>query len=99
MGIVQWFVPIEGLDSYYKQIKQLLSQELDFKLEADNIERIAKNFAANERVRFPVPVRELSTSRVITTTFVEGIKIADAPGLNAIGVNKKDVAERLVRAY
>jgi predicted unusual protein kinase regulating ubiquinone biosynthesis (AarF/ABC1/UbiB family) len=99
IAIVQWFVPVEGLDSYYLQIKQLLGQELDFKLEADNIERIAKNFADNVKVRFPVPVRELSTSRVLTSTFVEGIKIADSPALASAGIDKKDLAQRLVRAY
>jgi predicted unusual protein kinase regulating ubiquinone biosynthesis (AarF/ABC1/UbiB family) len=99
MAIVQWFVPVEGLDSYYLQIKQLLGQELDFKLEADNIERIARNFSENARMRFPVPVRELSTSRVLTSTFVEGIKIADGPGLASAGIDKKDLAQRLVRAY
>ncbi len=99
MGIVQWFVPVQGLDAYYHQIKELLSQELDFALEADNIERIAKNFAADERVVFPKPVRELSTRRVLTTTFVEGVKLSDVAALDALGVDKKDVARRLVRLY
>ena len=53
LGIVQFFVPVQGLDAYYHQIKELLSQELDFALEADNIESIAKNFAKDPRVVFP----------------------------------------------
>jgi predicted unusual protein kinase regulating ubiquinone biosynthesis (AarF/ABC1/UbiB family) len=99
MGIVQWFVPVQGLDAYYHQIRELLSQELDFVLEADNIERIAKNFSGDEMVVFPKPVRELSTNRVLTTTFVEGVKLSDGPALDALGVDKKDVARRLVRLY
>jgi ubiquinone biosynthesis protein len=99
MAIVQWFVPIEGLDSYYHQIRDLLRQELDFQLEADNIERIAKNFENDPRVVFPVPIRELSTTRVLTSTFVEGIKIADVHALEAAGIDKKDLAQRLVRTY
>jgi predicted unusual protein kinase regulating ubiquinone biosynthesis (AarF/ABC1/UbiB family) len=99
MAIVQWFVPIQGLDAYYHQIKELLSQELDFKLEADNIERIARHFAKDARVTFPVPIRELSTRRVLTTTFVEGKKLSDLAGLEAMGVDKKELASRLVRVY
>ncbi len=99
MAIVQWFVPIDGLDSYYLQIRELLKQELDFQLEADNIERIAKNFANDPRVAFPSPIRELSTKRVLTSTFVDGIKIADVHALEAAGIDKKDLAERLVRTY
>ncbi len=99
MRIVQWFVPVEGLDAYYHQIKELLSQELDFELEADNIERIAKNFANDPDVVFPEPVRELSTRRVLTTTFVEGVKLSDLAALDRAGVDKKEIARRLVRLY
>lgn len=99
LGIVQWFVPLQGLDSYYEQIKQLLTQELDFELEAASIERISQNFARDPRVLFPTPIRELSTKRVLTTTFVEGKKLSDAAGLAELGIDRKDVARRLVRAY
>lgn len=99
MTIVQWFVPVQGLDEYYKQIKELLRQELDFTLEADNIERIAKNFVNDDRVLFPFPIRELSTSRVITTTFVEGKKLSDLSGLDAMGIDKKELANRFVRVF
>jgi predicted unusual protein kinase regulating ubiquinone biosynthesis (AarF/ABC1/UbiB family) len=99
MTIVQWFVPVQGLDAYYHQIRGLLRQELDFTLEADNIERIAKHFTKDSRVIFPTPVRELSTSRVITTTFVDGRKLSDLAGLEAMGIDKKELASRLVRVY
>ena len=99
MQIVQWFVPVQGLDSYYYQIRELLTQELDFVLEADNIERIAKHFQADDRVVFPEPVRELCTKRVLATTFVEGLRLSDTAGLDALGVDKKDIARRLVRVY
>jgi ubiquinone biosynthesis protein len=99
MSIVQWFVPVQGLDAYYHQVKALLSQELDFALEADNIERIEKNFASDQRVAFPKPVRELCTGRILTTTFVQGVKVSDVAALGVLGVNKRDVAERLVRVY
>jgi ubiquinone biosynthesis protein len=99
MGIVQWFVPVKGLDAYYFQIRELLTQELDFELEAGNIERIAKNFLEDDLVVFPEPVRELCTKRVLTTTFVEGLRASDVAGLDALGVDRKDVATRLVRLY
>jgi predicted unusual protein kinase regulating ubiquinone biosynthesis (AarF/ABC1/UbiB family) len=99
LAIVQWFVPVQGLDGYYHQIKEMLSRELDFTLEADNIEKISKNFAADSRVLFPTPIRELSTKRVITTSFVEGKKLGDIPGIEKMGIDKKELASRLVRAY
>jgi predicted unusual protein kinase regulating ubiquinone biosynthesis (AarF/ABC1/UbiB family) len=97
--VVQWFVPLKGLDGYYHQIKDLLKRELDFKAEADNVERISKKFERDPRVIFPVPVRQLSTSRVLTSTFVEGKKLTDLAGLDAMGIDKKELAGRLVRVY
>jgi len=99
LGIVQAFVPIQGLDAYYHQIKELLSEELDFALEADHIERIAKNFTANPRVVFALPIRTLSTKRVLTTEWLDGVKVSDVAALRALGVDKKDVATRLVQLY
>ncbi|MDB4944848.1 MAG: Ubiquinone biosynthesis monooxygenase UbiB [Labilithrix sp.] len=99
IAIVQWFVPVKGLDAYYHQIKDLLRQELDFVAEADNIEKIALNFEKDPRVHFPTPLRELSTSRVLTTTFVEGKKLTDIAGLDAMGIDRKELANRLVRVY
>lgn len=99
MAIVQWFVPVQGLDAYYHQIKELLSQELDFKAEADNIEKIARNFEKNPRVKFPVPIRSHSTGRVLTTTFVDGVRIGDLAALDTLDIDKRDLASRLVRVY
>jgi ubiquinone biosynthesis protein len=99
MQIVQFFVPVRGLEAYYHQIRELLTQELDFALEADHIERIAKNFTGDASVVFPRPVRDVCTARVLTTTFVEGVKISDVSRLDALGVDKKDVARRIVRLY
>lgn len=99
MGIVQAFVPVQGLDAYYHQIRELLSQELDFGLEAAHIERISKNFEGNDRVVFARPVRELCTRRVLTTAWVDGVKVSDVAALSTLGVDKSDVATRLVRLY
>ncbi len=99
LGIIQWFVPLRGLDGYYHQIKELLEQELDFVREADSIETISRNFVEDPNVIFPRPIRELSTHRVLTTTFVEGKKISDIEAIDAFGIDKADLAKRLVRAF
>ena len=99
MQIVEWFVPVQGLDAYYHQIKELLEQELDFGLEADNIEIISKNFEKDPAVRFPTPVRGHSTKRVLTTTFVTGWKVSDLAALDAAGIDKKAVAKKLVEVF
>jgi predicted unusual protein kinase regulating ubiquinone biosynthesis (AarF/ABC1/UbiB family) len=41
----------------------------------------------------------MSTERVLTTTFVVGTKVGDIATIDALGLDKKDLARRMVRAY
>lgn len=99
LRIIHVFYPIEGLDAYYTQIRLLLREELDFKQEAANVERIAKNFKPEAKVVFPTVIPERSTSRVLTTLFIEGTKLTDREGLERLGIDRADIAQRLVRSY
>jgi ubiquinone biosynthesis protein len=99
MMIIQTFVPVRGLDAYYHQIRQMITEELDFQREAANIERLAKNFENDPKVVFPRVIPEVSTRHVLTTTFVEGVKVGDTPAIEAIGVDRKELARRIVRTY
>ncbi|AKT38293.1 uncharacterized protein CMC5_024380 [Chondromyces crocatus] len=99
MTIVSLFVPVRGLDAYYHQVRAMISEELDFALEATNIVRISENFAGQDRVRFPKPVGGYCTHRVMTTTFVEGVKVGDLAALEALGVDRKELARRIVQTF
>ena len=102
MRIVQWFVPVQGLDNYYREIRALLLEELDFNREAQNITRIRSNFVKPDvpsNVETPEVVPELSTSRVLTLTFVEGVKVSALDELERLGVNRADLAKQIVHAF
>ncbi|MGH7677880.1 MAG: ABC1 kinase family protein, partial [Gemmatimonadaceae bacterium] len=97
MELVQFVVRIRGLESYHADIAELIRQELDFELEARNIETIAANFQGNRDVHFPVVVRELSSTRVLTTEFVDGAKVTDFAKLERMGIDRPALAERMLR--
>jgi ubiquinone biosynthesis protein len=99
LAIVSFFFPIQGLDAYHHQIKELIARELDFELEARNIARIAKNFTTDDMVRFPRVIPELSTKKVMTETFLPGTKVGDVDALEAKGIDRKELARRIVRTY
>lgn len=99
LGIVTLFFPIQGMDAYYHQLRELLARELDFSLEARNIKRFTENFAHDPMVKFPRVIDELSTSRVMTETFVQGVKIGDVAALDAAGIDRTDLARRVVRTF
>jgi len=99
MTIVQVFVPVQGLDAYYHQIRQMIAEELDFQREAKNIERLAANFTGDPKVVFPHVVAELSTRHVLTATFVEGVKVGDTAAIDAALIDRKELARKIVRTY
>jgi len=99
LSIVQYFVPVQGLDAYYSQIREMIFAEIDFTKEADHIETIAANFTADPLVSFPRVVREKSTRRILTTLFVEGMRVKDKIAIDAAGVDRKVLAKRILTAY
>ena len=99
MTIVSWFLPIRGLDAYYHQIRSMILEELDFLREARNIERIAACFAKRDDVRFPRPIEELCTQRVMVTTFVEGTKVGDTAALDAKGIDRKALSRKIIQVF
>lgn len=99
MSIVTWFLPIRGLDAYYHQIRLMILEELDFLREVGNIERIAACFTKRDDVKFPRPINELCTKRVMVTTFVEGTKVGDTTALDAKKIDRKALARKIVEVF
>jgi predicted unusual protein kinase regulating ubiquinone biosynthesis (AarF/ABC1/UbiB family) len=97
--VVSYFVPYRGLDGIYREIRSMILQELDFRSEADNIARIAAHFAGRSDVGFPKVVKELSSGRVLTIEWVEGVKVSDRARLTAQGIDGRKLARRVVAAY
>jgi predicted unusual protein kinase regulating ubiquinone biosynthesis (AarF/ABC1/UbiB family) len=99
MQIVGIFIPVQGLDAYYHQIRVMISEELDFIREVRNINRIADNFLKQPTVRFPRPVERFCTRRVMVTTFVEGVKVGDVAALDALGIDRRLLAKHIVKVF
>ena len=99
LGIVGYFVKYEGLEEVYREIRSMILDELDFAREAANVDRIASNFEDRDDVEFPLVVFELSTTRVLTTHFLEGCKISDVRSLEKDGISRQELAREVVELY
>jgi ubiquinone biosynthesis protein len=98
-GLINRFLPYQGLDAVYGEIRAIVLEELDFKVEADNLEAICRNFEGRSDVVFPRVVRELSTERVLTTEFVEGVKVNDLRGLERLKIDRTALARLVIDTY
>jgi ubiquinone biosynthesis protein len=99
LGLVGLFVRVRGLHGVHRDLAAMIGEELDFAREAANLQAIASAFADDPTVGFPEVVPELSTTRVLTTTFVDGVKVSRLDELAAGGHDLLTVAETVVAAY
>ena len=97
--IIGWFVPYQGLDELYREIRAIIMEELDYVAEADNAARIAANFEGRTDVAFPKVVAELSTHRVLVTHFEPGCKITDKAAVKALDLDRGTLARQVVEIY
>jgi len=77
-----------------KEFARTLEKELDFSLEAANVRRFAKDFEDNPAVHIPKVYCELTTTRVLTMEFVDGIKISRIDLIEAAGMDRHLLTER-----
>jgi len=102
-GVLRWFMPDYGFDTIYREIREMVLAELDYRREAAAIEKVAGNFAARgdsmAQVRFPRVMGAFSTARVLTTEWMEGAKVADLEKLQALNVDRRAAARLCVEAY
>mgnify|MGYP001320403875 CR=1 FL=1 len=97
--IIERMLPDHGIGDVYREVRKIVVKELDFVGEAANIERIAQNFQGRSDVQFPSVVPEFSTSRVLTTTFVDGIKVSNTEALEKAGIDRKRLARLVIESY
>jgi predicted unusual protein kinase regulating ubiquinone biosynthesis (AarF/ABC1/UbiB family) len=97
--IVRRFFRARGLENYYHEIEAMVLDELDFLKEAGHIEAIAENFAGNDKVVFPRVHKALTTTRVLTLEWVDGVKVSDIQRLKEARLDPAAVARDLVKVY
>ena len=77
-----------------EEFARTLEEELDYRMEASNMERMALNFLDDPATYIPAVYRDYSTMRVLTAEFVDGIKVSDLQQLDAAGLNRKLITDR-----
>lgn len=98
-GIFAFIFPHYGLKQVYAECAYIVSQELDYTKEAQNMEVIRKNFKDEASVHIPKVFPEFSTKKVLTTEFVDGIKITSRDEVKKLGVNPTELATLLINTY
>ncbi len=103
LGVVRRLVPrvarIIDLRMLYREFSRTVYEELDYQHESRNARQFAQMFAEDNGIGACVPLEAYTTKRVLTLTWVDGIKISQTDQLDAAGVDRSLLAVQLVNSY
>lgn len=102
VGWLKRYRPISrraDLDALYDEFSRTLWQEVDYLAEAEHARRFKAMFEDDPGVRVPLVYDDYTTRRVLTLEDVYFIKITDYASIEAAGVNRSEVADRLFDTY
>jgi len=70
-----------------------LSLEIDYTVEIANVQRFARQFRNNKTIYVPLVYADLSTERILTMEFIDGIKTSKVDALRSQGYDLHLIAE------
>jgi ubiquinone biosynthesis protein len=79
-----------------KELERNLKRELNFSAESRAIQRFKDNFEDEEDYLIPQIYPELTTSKVLTLEYIEGLKITDPAVYEEWGLSKEEVLNNLI---
>ncbi len=90
---------IEDL-SFFRPVKiveefaETLDKEMDYTLEASNMERVARQFMFDSTIHIPKVYLDKTTETVLTMEYIQGIKISDIKALDEHGMDRRTLTQR-----
>lgn len=73
-----------------------LMDELNYRHEAHNAERLDKNLKSYSNIRATKIFWDFTSDRVLTMEFIKGVKVTDIKALDSAGINRKKLANDFV---
>ncbi|WBL13179.1 ABC1 kinase family protein [Sutcliffiella sp. NC1] len=107
LSIIIWFahhfVPMPkgfiNLKVLFKELKEVIVQELDFSQEKNNLHQCQEHYKSVDVVKIPTVYSELCTPNVLVMEWVDGIKLTDEEGISQLEITKLQLAERLMEVF
>ena len=81
------------LKGMVREFGSTLVRELDYSIEAYNARRLERVLAPIDAVHVPAVDTTLSSNRVLTLEFIEGVKSTDTEAIDAAGLDRQELAQ------
>jgi predicted unusual protein kinase regulating ubiquinone biosynthesis (AarF/ABC1/UbiB family) len=81
------------------EFRKTLFAELDYRVEAENLERFSEHFEDYPELFCPQPVRDLCSTRVLTMDLVRGVKVTAISGVRRTEQDMGLLGKALMQGY
>jgi predicted unusual protein kinase regulating ubiquinone biosynthesis (AarF/ABC1/UbiB family) len=81
------------------QFIETIHEEMDYRIEAENLRTIRRNLADDSSVIVPDVFADRTTKHVLTMRYLPGIKITDIAQLDAIGIDRQKLVIKVHRLF
>ena len=81
------------------EFRKTLLAELDYRVEAENLERFNQHFAGYPELFVPQPIWDYTRAKVLTMALVDGVKATDISGLRRTEQDLGPLASAVMRGY
>jgi ubiquinone biosynthesis protein len=88
-----------GFRAMVQQFRRALFDELDYRIEAQSLVRLADDLVDYQRLVIPHPVTDYTTSKVLTMEYVEGRNVGTISPVGQTDIDGAPLLQELFRAY
>jgi predicted unusual protein kinase regulating ubiquinone biosynthesis (AarF/ABC1/UbiB family) len=81
------------------QFTETVYEEMDYRIEANNLINIKRNLAGDNTVIIPDVFQERTSKHVLTMEYVPGVKITDIAALDAMNIDRPMLITRVHRLF
>ncbi len=88
-----------NFDNLLDELERTTKEELDFRVELDNLIRFHAQIMGQEGVSSPIPYPQASNESVLVMQYVQGVQVDDIATLKAEGDDLDRLAYRIMQSY
>lgn len=93
------FFSYKGINYMYSQVKLMIYEELDYNKELKSMFQISNNLKHSKGILVPKVFKKYSNKKIITSAYVQGVKITNLKQLDLWNIDRKELASRFVKLY
>ena len=88
-----------GTAALLAQFRRSLADELDYRKELANLERLRELVGGEHLLQVPEPIADYSTSKVLTMEYIAGRKVTDVDNIGLLHIDGSSLAEAIFRFF